>query len=444
MFWPVCLSVVFLAVGALPAWSQANSSPAVTGVTETDERMLTPAPVSIEGYSTSFSSETPRTNYLRGGLTFSPAYDDNVSASAGHAASDVSYSVWPSISLDQSRSRLSWNLSYSPGFTFYQKTTSLDQADHNVGLGAQYRLTPHVTLKVNDNFVKTSNFFSPFTESQAGNTTGALQNPNLAVIAPIGDQYINTSNAQITYQFSQDGMVGATGTLYDLRYPNRNPIGSSLFDSTTRGAEAFYTHRLSGKHYIGANYRFQDLLTNHGNLTTQTHSMVFFYTLYLSPAASLSLFGGPEYSDTHGATLIAQRTWSPTAGLSVGWQGVHTSLAAGVSRRVGAGGGLGGAVRSEGADVSIRRRLSPTMGLGLAANYSMNEVLDSVTAANTGGHIVSGSVVLDRQFRENFGIQFTYMKLHQTYPGVSAISAAPDRNRVAVSLSYHFQRPLGR
>ena len=38
---------------------------------------MTPAPVSGEGYSMGFTSET-RSNYLRGGLVFSTAYDSDV------------------------------------------------------------------------------------------------------------------------------------------------------------------------------------------------------------------------------------------------------------------------------------------------------------------------------------------------------------------------------
>src|SRR5881397_4675 len=122
----------------------AAAQSATTGTTDNDQRMATPPPVSVENYPLSFTSETARRNYLIGGLRFSSAYDDNVFPSAGRAVSDTSYSIWPFISLDQARSRLSWTLSYSPGFTFYQKTTALNQADHNAAATMQYRLSPHV------------------------------------------------------------------------------------------------------------------------------------------------------------------------------------------------------------------------------------------------------------------------------------------------------------
>ena len=70
--------------------------------------MVTPAPVSGEGYSMGFTSET-RSNYLRGGLVFGTAYNTDVTTETnGQPISDVSYSIWPTISLDQTRSRLHW------------------------------------------------------------------------------------------------------------------------------------------------------------------------------------------------------------------------------------------------------------------------------------------------------------------------------------------------
>ncbi len=77
--------------------------------------MLTPAPVSGEGYSMGFTSET-RSNYLRGGLVFSTAYDSEVTTGTnGQPISDVSYSIWPTISLDETRPRFHWTLYVQPG-----------------------------------------------------------------------------------------------------------------------------------------------------------------------------------------------------------------------------------------------------------------------------------------------------------------------------------------
>ena len=96
--------------------------------------MLAPPPVSGANYPVAFTSEE-RSNYLRGGVTFNTAYSDNVlgATSSGLPVSDVSYSVWPTIALDATTPRLHSVLSYAPGFTFYQRTSSRNEAGRECG-----------------------------------------------------------------------------------------------------------------------------------------------------------------------------------------------------------------------------------------------------------------------------------------------------------------------
>ena len=124
--------------------------------------MVTPSPVNVEGPSLAFAAETERTNYLLGGLGFSTAYDDALLPLAGPAVSDVSYSLRPSIAIDESGARLHWKLFYSPGFTFYQRYSSFNQSDHDLVADFRYRLSPHVTLTLRDSLTKSSLLSSHF------------------------------------------------------------------------------------------------------------------------------------------------------------------------------------------------------------------------------------------------------------------------------------------
>src|SRR5437667_7714032 len=238
--------------GAVPAVQGPELAGQSNDVSETDSlqpndaggHMVTPEPVSIEGYSMNFTSEGERSNYLRGVLTFGSSYSDNVSPSGGQPISHFSYSVWPFITLDQVRSRQSWDLSYSPGFTFYQKTTAFNESDHNLALALKYRLSPHVTFKVENHFSKTSNFLNQNKNVAAEPSLTAPA--KILVIAPLATQFRDTSSAQLSYQFSPNDLMGATGTFSDLNYPTRSQV-PGLFDSTSSAGQAFYTHRLSGK-----------------------------------------------------------------------------------------------------------------------------------------------------------------------------------------------------
>jgi hypothetical protein len=407
--------------------------------------MVTPAPVSGEGYSMGFTSET-RSNYLRGGLVFATAYDSDATAGTNsQPVSDVSYSVWPTISLDQTRSRLHWILNYRPGFTFYQKTSSLNQADQNLDVNLTYRLSPHVTLSLRDSFQKTSNVLNQPSSDFQQPVSGGVFVPNNSVIAPIADTLTNTANAVLTYQFAANAMVGANGTFSNLHYSDPSQV-PGLSDSSSRGGSAFYVHRLSKMHYIGATYQYQMFLAypTGGQSETQTQSVFLFYSLYLKPTFSVSFSAGPQYSNTQQFGLPTSSSWSPAGGASVAWQGRLTSIAASYLQSINQGSGLGGAVRVNSVNASLRRQLTRTLTTAIGASYANNSILDMSAALSSGGHTFSANASVQKQIREHLSLLVQYTRLQQSYSGVAAIASTPDRNLVMASIAYQFSRPLGR
>jgi len=437
------LTTIVLLAGSL--WAQTDTSGGTTGAGSSGAGMLTPAPVSGEGYSMGFTSET-RSNYLRGGLMFTSAYDtDATTGTNGQAVSEASYSVFPTISLDQTRSRFHWVFNYSPGFTFYQKTSALNQADQNLGINLSYRFSPHVTLNLRDSFLKTSNVLNSPNQDFAQPVSGSVFVPNESVIAPLADVLSNTANASLSYQFSPNGMVGASGTFSNLHYPNQSQV-LGLGDSTSRAGSAFYNRRLSKMHYIGATYQYQDFLAypTIGQSETTAHSVFLFYTLYLKPTVSISLYGGPQYSQTQQFGFPTTTGWSPAGGASLGWQGRLTSFALSASRAVNDSGGLSGAVEAISANASLRRQISRNLSASVGGSYADNSMLDSLSTFNTSGHTVSGNASVQRQVGEHFNVQLQYMHLHQSYSDVAVLSAVPNRDRAAINISYQFSRPLGR
>jgi hypothetical protein len=454
LFIRVGLGLVMIGVNS-PLWAQTDPTSAASATPADSGAMVAPAPLSGEGYSLEFASEEPRTNYLRGGLVVGAAYDDDVlSSSSGSALSDVSYTVSPTVALDLTRSHFHWNLSYAPGYVFYQKYSSLDQANQNVATKFSYRLSPHVTFTAQEVFSKTSGGYAQPCESQSGSLCGSLDSPNSSVVAPITDTLNDATNAQITYQFSPGGMIGATGNFSELRYPDQAEA-PGLYGSSATGGSVFYTHRLSGKHYVGATYQYQKYLSHSSAAVAQvvpatvTQSLMLFYTLYLQHSISFSLFGGPQYSDTYGlvlpiiGALPASHSWSPGGGASVNWQGQHNSLLASYSRRISDGGGLQGAVSFNGANAAIHHKFSPSLSGTISADYSVNKILDATVLDNSGGHTVSGTCTLERAFGEHFNMVAGYLRMHQSYD-IPAISIAPNRDRVWLSVGYQFQRSLGR
>jgi hypothetical protein len=439
-----CIGLAFLL--AVPVWSQVEPNGTEAPANPQDQsRMLTPPPVNGQAYPIATAAET-RSNFLNTGLTFNTAYSDNVLGGiTANPVSDISYSIWPRIALDETTPRLHSVLTYSPGFTFYQRTSARNEMDQNMALDLQYRLSPHVTASVQDSFQKSSNVFNQPNLLSAG-VYGSPQAPTLAVIPPLADLLSNTTNAELTYQFSATGMIGASGTFTNLHFPDPTEV-PGLYDSSSRGGSAFYSHRLSRKQYVGAMYQYSRMLAYPvgAQSETQTHTVFAFYTIYLKPNLSLSLSGGPQHYDAAQVPQPASRSWSPAATASLGWQGRHTTLAASYSRIVTGGGGLLGAFHSNSANASARWQLARTWNVGSAASYGIYKSLTPFFfLANPGGHMFSGTVSLQHQVSEHFNAELGYTRLHQSFNGISVISANPDTDREYISISYQFTRPLGR
>jgi hypothetical protein len=462
LFETITVGLVLLAAAAL--WSQDEQrplpAPAATGPISSDvstnedaDRMQTPPPVSGQSYPTSFSSGE-RSNYLRGGLAFTSAYTDNAVASVnGTPLSDVSYSIAPFVTLDETTPRLHMGLTYAPGFTFYQRESSLNQEDQNASINLQYRLSPHVTFSARDGFQKSSSVFNQPDLASAVAVSGSTQEGNFSVIAPIADRLSNSANLGISYQFARNSMVGAGGTFTNLHYPNQSQV-PGLYDSSSQGGLAFYSVRISKINYFGVTYQYQRLASYPapGTNETQTDALLLFYTLAPSKRFSISVFAGPQYADvgpqfsdtTSTPQTSASRSWNPAAGGSVGWQGHLSSLALSYTHLISSGGGLIGAVKTDNVTASIHQQLLRMLSASVTGGYAQNDILGAPPQTGGNGHTVSGTASLQQQVGQHFNLQLGYTRLHQDYSTVAVLATTPNTNREFIAVSYQFSRPLGR
>jgi hypothetical protein len=460
LFEQICAGLLLLPAATL--WSQVDNTstdstptapvPAVVGPQSSSDQMLTPPPVSGQSFPISSTAEE-RSNYLRGGVAFTSAYTDNaVGSLTSHPVSDVSYSVASFIALDETTPRLHLVSTYAPGFTFYQRESALNEQDQNASINLQDRLSPHVTFSARDDFQKSSNVLNQPDLASAGAVSGGTQEPNFSVIAPIADRLSNSGNVGIAYQFAANSMVGASGTFTNLHYPNQAEV-PGLFDSSSQAGSVFYSLRASKIHYIGVTYQYQRLLSypTAGENETQTHAILFFYTLYPTSRFSVSFFGGPQYADigpqffgTTSTQSPASRSWSPATGASVSWQGRLSNLAFSYSHVISSGGGLIGAVETDSANASFLQQLSRTLSASVTGGYAQNDVLGATPLINESGHTVSGTATVQRQFHQHVNLRLGYTRLHQDYSTVAVLAATPNTNREFISISYQFSRPLGR
>jgi hypothetical protein len=414
--------------------------------------LVPPMPVSALQMPLAFSSEIPRSNFLQASLRFGTAYDDNVLATPSDRLSDVSYMIMPTIHIGQTRERWIWDFGYSPGVTINQRLSDQNQFAHNLDFLFTYRLSPHVTALINENFEKTSSVFSGFLSNSPSPVPGPLQQPNSSVITPLADRTGNTTVANINYQFDASSLVGASGNFYFANYGS--PAGTTsptttLIDTHSWGGNAFYAHRFSNRYWAGVTYNFQRLLFNPGNRTDVSRPQLF-YSVSNGRRLTFSVWAGPEQTTTVipstppvSITPISQVNWHVAGGADLAWQGKRTNYRVSYLRQTSDGGGLAEAVRLEEISGELQRRIAERWTADVGIGYGKNNPL-----ANVGGQTPYNSLIgnagINCQLTDEFSFGFRYGHDQLTYQYPSSTSAQSNRNRAWISISYSFSRPLGR
>jgi hypothetical protein len=449
-----------------------------------ESSMLRPPPVNDEGYSGQVGAEK-RSNYFRLGVLFRTAYIDNLYpgssiTGSSSAIAETIYSIFPTIAFDAVTYRSDITFTYNPGFSFYHPTSTLNEIDQNAGVAYSLRLTPHVAFHVADRFVKTSTSFGP-TSSLGGGPIPSPAPSSTVVIPPYAQLLTNVADGGLDYQFRPTGMIGISGIISNLHYPDLAQV-PGLYDSSERGGGFFYSHRIADTQYLGANYRYaRSVQTPTGEqFETQTHTVYFFYTIYLQKHLSVSVSGGPQYYETTQTSTVNSNSpasalttsrrwqanqmtlgepeqaasdqvsipsgssWTPAFATSIDWQRPHTNFVASYARTVTSGGGLVGSYSSNSAGATARWQMARTWTAGAGANYSIIKVVSPFLFSSTsGGHTIAGTVTVEHPLSQHLTSAFEYDHLHQSYGGIAVISANPDSNRFSGSISWQFSRPLG-
>jgi hypothetical protein len=439
---------------------QPSTPPTEVPQTETAP-VPVPLPLNLDASSLKFSSEVEHRNYLRGGVSVGAAYDDNVLAQPVNPVGSATYSVLPYLSLDQARSRMFWALQYSGGFIVNQRFSAYNQGSHDVGIDLRYRVSPHVNFHVRDHYTLSTSFFDqlqtgPGTPSSPG--AGPIQQPNQSIVTPLAKTARDLGTAEMTWQFSAGDMVGGSTTFYDSRYKDVPQNVTSLVNTQSEEGDAFYTHRLTPRNWTGIAYTFQRLTFNPATETADTHSILLFHTFYLQPRMALSLFAGPEYSTLDSQTISTKVTlplvsvtadpttthhWYGAGGVGFTWQGRRNSAQLTAVRKVSDGGGILSAVTYTGGNAGLRRQLTPSTAVELGVIYSQNRALGTA-AGNENLTAASGSLTLEQRLGRSFAATLGYARDYLKASSGAVLPGQVNHNRGWITLSYHFDRPLGR
>jgi len=424
------------------------------------EDLRAPAPALLNGDAGSleFASEMERSNYLRGGVAVGATYDDNAGNSAANRIGDFSYSILPNIQLDQNRARLHWVLGYFGGFVANQRLSQRNQVSTNLNGSLQYRLSPHMDLRLSDNFLDTTVLLQQFQNGIGTPVTGPVNQPNPTLITPLARNRNNTGAADWSYQFSRDDMIGAGGTFYDAHFDEQASGSATLQDTSSRSVDAYYNHRFTARNWTGVTYKFQRLEAGSGTNLTKTHSLLLSHTIYLRQHMTLSFYAGPEYSEIETVTVTAniqppvisfatvsnaEHRLSASFGGSFGWQGQLTSSHLSVNRKVSDGGGVLGAVELDSVEGGVRRQLARTTAIHLNAVYGHNRELGTVVPG-VALDSATGAIGLEQQMGQSLMLRLDYGRDYQSSDSFFSTTGSINHNRGMITISYNFTRPMGR
>jgi hypothetical protein len=157
---------------------------------------------------------------------------------------------------------------------------------------------------------------------------------------------------------------------------------------------------------------------------------------------AVSFFGGSNFTRDH-LLETSHSSWTGEGGATLGWQGSSTSLQVSGIRDVSDGGGLTGAVRRYAVNAGMQRRLTTRWSGTVSFEYSHNQTLYS--SASPAFYSIVGLAGVQRTIGRSVSVECSYGRDHQSFThAAGAFSQIPaDHNRVFVSVSYHFTRPLG-
>ena len=416
-------------------------------------QMMVPPPVSGAAYATVVGAEEA-SNYLRTGVTLSGGYIRNLNPGSGtQTINDGMYLVQPTLAIDRTSTRSHATVTYEPSFTWYEPT-SLNTADHAVRADVNLRLSPHVSLRAGETLDKTTSAFGRVNPAFEAPVTGSTAFVTPGVVGLFVPEVTNETMAGLSWQFDRNRMIAGSGWL-NLLHVTDNGQAKGLYNTQTRGGSGALIQRVGPQQYLGGMYQYTTTQAN-PVVATQTNSSDFqtnnlfgFYTAYPLPQISLSLQGGGQhYTLTDHTSSLHYQKWTPAGSASIGWHGYRTGLAMTYSRLGTAGEGVVGGFMTNAAIGSATWEMAHRWTLALEAGYTAIGNLLPVTTAQViqNGHTVSGTAVVAHDLTANLRVTGSYARLQQSYGNVNipAIANNPNSDRVLVSLTYLFSRPIGR
>jgi hypothetical protein len=383
-------------------------------------------------------------NYVIAGITVTQMFTDNADLSSATPISNLSYDFEPQITLNYFTPKVSYDFGVLAGFVDNQKLKNQNQATQTASFDLSYHLTHFVVLRASDNFRNSTGLWNGV--DSAGSTAsgiGSVQAANSSLY-PYSEFRANTALAELSIQLSPDAFAGIRGEQAYTWFPSgaTDPVLGDLVGGDTYSAEMFYNHHFTQRNWGGVTLRAQRFDLDESAGRTNTATLLLMYARNFRPTISLTIFAGPQFSTTAGMPGVQPvgfrpRLYSPAAGAVFNAETHTTSGVVSFLHQVSDGGGLLSAVTLTSASADLMRRLAHRFEVGPAFTYAQSApIIPGPTIQTYSGMLQSAVRARDCTFRAGYA--------RDERSTVSGNNLSASANRVWISFSYDFLRPIGR
>jgi hypothetical protein len=396
-------------------------------------------------------------NVIVGGVFMGGAWDDKGLAHGTTPlsySSDARYFLQPSLAFQQTLSTVNWTVAYTPGASVSQH--QMDNFQYTQNAAGDFLWTPNVrfSLHLRQDYSVSDNPFEHVGRVPILPELNGFFGPNDMAVVPNQQRTSFISNADVSYRLTKRAAIGATGGYQRYDYsnlPSLYGMAGAMLPSHTYTGSLFYSQQITKGHTIGIQYAVMDYHTDNPVITSflpsrvQTHTALLFETWKMGPHATLTLYGGPQYSrSTLLLTQGSHESIDPAGGLTFNWIGERSAFQVSGVRRVSDGGGLMTSVVLTDGTAGFRRRMSRRWMADARLSVTDQKALQLFI--NEGNFRTWwGGVGISRDITDRLSVRVEYARVRQTgFGSINNILHPGNHNLVQFALNWHFRKPLGR
>lgn len=389
-------------------------------------------------------------------LSDQTGYSDNVLGSNINRHGDFFTAVGPQVAFVTGRKHVSFMFSYAPYFQIYKRFSSYDALNQSLNLDAAVEVSPRLQLRVRSS---TSEYYYGLFNSNAQQVVPGLGPPGGVplYVNPETRTITNFDRVDIAFSKSDRTTIDFFGGYFltDIKNPGVN-ITYGNFKGGNAGWS--YSYRASPRGSFSLTYTYGESQYSGIASRYSNQNASLSYAYQISKTASISFFGGPEYTYINETLLIPIQTifgivdlpypihkpeWDWSAGFNVSKTTLGTTFFLFGSRYVSGGGGLLTAVNSNSGSLGMSRRLPWNWTGNLGLTYAQYQALSFGGLQNGKFTTAFGNISLNHKLGERASVNLNYNYTSQRGSRTTSGALAPglyygnlDSNRMSVGINW--------